>query len=147
VKTDKEIMEIVAGAMVDANGRGESWPEFVERDLKAAGVALHDEQPEDNDEDIIVRLADGREVYAETDGSGDYGITNLYRDYWAEIDHAKARETRIRARNWFEAEKQAQEWAKIGDWEKAETVRVNITLACHGTKSIQVEVGPRKAGA
>lgn len=138
---DSEILKIVAQAVQQAEDAGENWADLVDQQLTAAGVGIHDEQPDGRDHDAIVRLADGREVYAETDGSGDYGLTNKVRNYLVEIDGGEGGTTTVTARNFFEAGKLAEAWAKAGEWKLAGEVTVHIT-SHHQTETITVEVAP-----
>lgn len=138
--SDGTILRIVSNAISFAEKIGENWSEFVDERLTESGVELHDEQPDGKDHECIVRLADGREVYLETDGSNPgYMITNTYHEYTAEIDGGEGGSTIIRARNDFEARKLALEWVRAGEWKAEGSVNLLIyNRHCEIEETVQV---------
>ena len=122
--TDKMILEAVQAAIDRAEAAGENWSEWVDLALEAIGETLHEDQDFGRDHDIIARLADGREIYCETDGSGGYGITNLVRDYSAEIDDES--KTVIKARNISEALRKAKSWVASREWRTNDPVNLLV---------------------
>ena len=122
--TDAMILEAVEGAINRANDAGENWAEWFDTTLESIGETLHEDQEFGRDHDIIARLADGREIYCETDGSGGYGITNLVRDYSAEIDDDSKKA--IRARNISEALRMAKSWVASKEWRTNDPVNLLV---------------------
>lgn len=122
--TDKMILEAVQAAIDRAEAAGENWSEWVDTTLESIGETLHEDQDFGRDHDIIARLADGREIYCETDGSGGYGITNLVRDYSAEIDDDS--KSVIRARNISEALRKAKSWVASREWRTNDPVNLLV---------------------
>lgn len=137
MNTDAKILETVEGAINRANDAGENWVDFVDPALEAIGEELHEDQDFGRDHDIIARLADGREIYCETDGSGSYGITNLYREYCADIDNSDGGLTTIQARNISEAVRKAKGWVSSKEWRTNDPV-VLCVWGCDGETTIHI---------
>jgi len=108
INQDALILSIVAQTIEDCNENGENWADCVDANLEANGIELHDDRPDGRDHNIIARLADGREVYHETDGSGGLNLTNMVFTYDFEIDDIQIRT--FRARNLSEAVRTAKNW-------------------------------------
>jgi hypothetical protein len=103
VKKDSFILSIVERTVKECEREGTNWGEVIDDRLEENGIELHDDKPDGRDHNIIARLADGREVYCETDGSGSYGITNKYWTYNYEIEGLEGSEDTVTARNLSEA--------------------------------------------
>ena len=141
--SDIKILQIVSDSISWAESIGENWSEYVDSRLADAGVELHDEQPDGRDHECIARLADGREIYLETDGNfPGYMITNTYHEYTAEIDGGQGGSTIIRARNNYEAEIMAKKWVEAGEWKTAGTAELSIYNR-HYETSATIEIAPR----
>ena len=110
VKKDSFILSIVEKTVKECEREGTNWAEVIDDRLEANGIALHDEKPDGRDHNIIARLADGREIYHETDGSGGLGITNKYWTYNYEIEGLEGSEDTVAARNLSEAVRIAKDW-------------------------------------
>lgn len=108
INQDALILSIVAQTIGDCNENGTNWADCVDDNLEANGIELHDDRPDGRDHELIARLADGREVYHETDGSGGLRITNMVLDYNFEIDDIQIKT--FRARNLSEAVRTAKNW-------------------------------------
>lgn len=135
--TDAMILEVVERAINRANDAGENWADFVDDALLAIGEELHEDQDFGRDHEIIARLADGREIYCETDGSGGYGITNLYRHYDCDIDGGEGGESTVLARNLSEAVRRARKWVAAGEWRTNDAV-ILCVWGCDGETTIRL---------
>lgn len=113
VKKDSFILSVVESAVKECEREGTRWADCVDDRLEANGIELHDDRPDGRDQNIIARLADGREVYCETDGSGSYGITNKYWTYNYEIEGLDGSEDTVTARNLSEAVRIAKAWLSV----------------------------------
>lgn len=113
INQDALILSIVAQTIDDCNENGTNWADCVDDNLEANGIELHDDRPDGRDHELIARLADGREVYHETDGSGGLKITNMVFNYNFEIDGVQIRT--FRARNLSEAVRTAKNWILHGN--------------------------------
>jgi hypothetical protein len=110
---DSLILFIVADTIAQCERDGTDWSQYVDDNLEANGFTLHDDKPDGRDHNIIARLADGREVYCETDGSGSYGITNKYWHYSYQIEGLDGSEDTVTARNLSEAVRIAKAWLSV----------------------------------
>lgn len=110
VKKDSFILSIVEKTVKECEREGTNWSEVIDDRLEANGIELHDDRPDGRDHNTIARLADGREVYCETDGSGSLGITNKYWHYNYEIEGLEGSEDTVSARNLSEAVRIAKDW-------------------------------------
>ena len=108
INQDALILSIVAKTVEDCEQNGTNWADCVDDRLEENGIELHDDRPDGRNHEIIARLADGREVYHETDGSGGLAITNMVFTYDFEIDDIQIRT--FRARNISEAVRTAKNW-------------------------------------
>jgi len=113
VKKDSFILSIVEKTVKECEREGTNWAEVIDDRLEAKGIALHDDKPDGRDHNIIARLADGREVYCETDGSESLGITNKYWNYNYEIEGLDGSEDTVSARNLSEAIRIAKAWLSV----------------------------------
>lgn len=137
--TDQVILETVERAINRANDAGENWADFVDDALLAIGEELHEDQDFGRDHDIIARLGDGREIYCETDGSGGYGITNLYRYYDCDINGGEGGESVVLARNLSEAVRRAREWVSfLRSYRRVNDPVVLCVWGCDGETTIDI---------